>query len=250
MNHSFDMDIATKYGVNEAIFLQNVAFWTHLNIANQKNFHDGRYWTFNSIEAYTALFPYWTTRQLRVIIDSCISAGLLLKGKYSKLKYDKTSWYSISDEGLLLFPSISSTARIDPHLSELTNGFVRIDKPITDNLTDTIKDIVTDVPSPSIPPQFEELKPYIELWNEHAVAVGCPPMGQNKRQLSSIKKSFKEIKKQWDRKVTPKNFEVWLDDAIFHEFYMMCKFKNRMDVCVRPEHFLNAYNHVMEASPR
>ncbi len=99
MQHSFDIEIAQTYGVPVAIFLNNLAFWIKKNQANRKHFHDGRYWTYNSVEAYQELFPYWTTKQMRTVLDKLAELGLILKGNYNSTSYDRTLWYALSDEG-------------------------------------------------------------------------------------------------------------------------------------------------------
>lgn len=101
-HHSFDIEIATKYGVPVAIFLNNLAYWIKKNQANRKHFHDGRYWTYNSVQAYSELFPYWTPKQMRNVLEKLADSGLILKGNYNSTSYDRTLWYSLSDEGHLL----------------------------------------------------------------------------------------------------------------------------------------------------
>ena len=58
MIHSFDIEVAKKYGITEAILLNNINFWIEKNKANEINFYDGYYWTFNSKKAFSELFPY------------------------------------------------------------------------------------------------------------------------------------------------------------------------------------------------
>jgi hypothetical protein len=103
MEHHFNVTIAQKYTINIATFLHNIAFWTQHNIANNKNFHDGLYWTYNSYDAFTVLFPYWSYKQIRLIISNCIDEGLLISGNYNKSKFDKTKWYALTEKGLDLF---------------------------------------------------------------------------------------------------------------------------------------------------
>ena len=55
MNYNFDIAIAQELGVSAAIVVQNLQFWIKKNEANDKHFHDGRYWTFNSIKAWNCL---------------------------------------------------------------------------------------------------------------------------------------------------------------------------------------------------
>ena len=38
--HSFNVDIAKKYGIEEAIFINHFAFWIKHNTTNKKNLFD------------------------------------------------------------------------------------------------------------------------------------------------------------------------------------------------------------------
>jgi len=147
--HLFDVDIAVKYGVNIAIFLKNIAYWINFNRASDHNFHDGRYWTYREVKAYQLLFPYWTEKQIRTIIESSINFGLLQKGNYNKQAYDRTLWYALTDEGLKLFniesgkrkiedkslnPTILPNGQMDPPKRE--NGFDQKGGPIPNKQPD------------------------------------------------------------------------------------------------------------------
>ena len=103
MQHHFDASIATAYSVNQAIFLDNLAFWTRHNKANKKNFFEGRYWTYNSMDAFLELFPYWTLNTLRKIRSKCVDNDLIIKSNFNKTKYDQTTWYSLTDKAMKLF---------------------------------------------------------------------------------------------------------------------------------------------------
>ena len=98
MHYSFDIDLAQQYGVNEAIMLQNFIYWIAKNAANGKNYHDGRYWTYNSVAALVTLFPFWSYKQVRNILASLIKQGCLVEGNYNEMKYDRTKWYALGDE--------------------------------------------------------------------------------------------------------------------------------------------------------
>lgn len=91
--HSFDPDIAQRVGINAAVIYQNIVWWTQKNAANGRHFHDGRYWTYNSIKAFDALFPYLTQKQIRTALDRLEGAGLIMSGSFNKAGYDRTKWY-------------------------------------------------------------------------------------------------------------------------------------------------------------
>lgn len=131
MQHHFDIEIAQQYGVNVAIFLNNMAFWIQKNVANNRHFHDGRCWTYNSVEAYSHLFPYWTQRQIGTVINHCISHGLILKGNFNNVQYDRTSWYALTDKAHKLL-NIPILPKCKMDLTEPSNGFHQNVEPIPD----------------------------------------------------------------------------------------------------------------------
>ena len=98
MEYGFDIEIAEKYGVNEAIMIKNFLFWIAKNKANNKNQHDDRTWTFNSKRAYKELFPFWSDSQIKTILKKLFQKGMLITGNYNKIAYDKTLWYAFVDE--------------------------------------------------------------------------------------------------------------------------------------------------------
>ena len=99
MHHHFNVDVATRYGVNSAILLDNLYYWIEKNRANENNYYDGYYWTYNSKKALAELFPYLSEKQVRTAIDILVNDGILLTGNYNKLKLDKTLWYTITKKG-------------------------------------------------------------------------------------------------------------------------------------------------------
>ncbi len=144
MEHHFNVSIAQKYSVNIATFLHNIAFWTQHNIANKKNFHEGLFWTYNTYEAFTILFPYWTYKQIRLIVSNCVDEGLLIEGNFNKSRYDKTKWYALTGKGLNLFNLlICPNGQID--LPEKTDGSDQNDRPIPDSNPDSNPTTTTQV---------------------------------------------------------------------------------------------------------
>lgn len=102
MEFSFNVEFANRYGIDEAIMIKSFQFWIRLNKANGNNFNDGKYWTYNTNKSLTLYFSFWSEKQVRRIIESLVDKGILLKGNYNKIGYDRTIWYAFTDEDLYL----------------------------------------------------------------------------------------------------------------------------------------------------
>lgn len=97
MTYIFDTEIAARFGVNEAILIQNFIYWIQHNEANEKHFKEGRFWTYNTAEALAKLFPFWTVNQVRHLLGKLVDAGVLVKGNFNLAKTDRTLWYGFAD---------------------------------------------------------------------------------------------------------------------------------------------------------
>ncbi len=93
--HSFDVEIAMLVGQPAAVVYRNLVFWIRHNESNGKNFQNGRYWTYNSLNAFAEQFPYMTAKQLRTAIDKLVNGGLIVKEKLSENRYDRRNWYAL-----------------------------------------------------------------------------------------------------------------------------------------------------------
>lgn len=129
--HSFDSDIAVKYGVNCAVILQNISFWIEKNRANEKHFYDGKYWTYNSVKAFSEMFPYLTARQIQFALQRLRDDGILEVGHYGDDKMSRTLWYSITKKGECLLHSCK-------------DDFTPMSRTFDNDVKYTITDINTD----------------------------------------------------------------------------------------------------------
>ena len=93
--YSFTAEWALAFGVNGAILLNNLYFWVKKNRENDVNFHDDRYWTYNTLEAFAEQFPFWSKDQIKRIMKDLRDKGVILVGNYNANKYDRTLWYSV-----------------------------------------------------------------------------------------------------------------------------------------------------------
>ncbi len=103
MTYQFESEIAKLYGINEAIFLHNIAYWVQFNAANNQHCYNGKFWTYNTKRAYTELFPFWTYEQVKKIINNLRKNELLLAENLNKNSRDRTLWYTLSEKAENLY---------------------------------------------------------------------------------------------------------------------------------------------------
>lgn len=99
----FSGDIAKRYGVNAAIILENLRFWISHNRDNGMNFYDGKYWTYNSMDAFQRQFEFLTVKQIRGALDKLKEEGVIITGNYNQSAFDRTTWYALTEYGESLF---------------------------------------------------------------------------------------------------------------------------------------------------
>ncbi|MBQ8699409.1 MAG: hypothetical protein IJ521_10510 [Schwartzia sp.] len=87
--------------LNEAVFLQQLHYWLDIKKQTGKNFVDGRYWVYNSLDEWLEQFSWMTKATLRRTIDSLVSKGFVIKGNFNQRKMDHTVWYSINYEKVM-----------------------------------------------------------------------------------------------------------------------------------------------------
>lgn len=100
MEHYFNIELATKVGIEEAIFLHNLYYWIQKNAANKKQYHDGSYWTYNTVQAYAELFPYMSYDKVKRIIKQLKKDCIIKTGNYNEDKMNHTTWFAFTDCGL------------------------------------------------------------------------------------------------------------------------------------------------------
>ena len=100
MEHQFNVELATKVGVEKAVIIHNMYFWINHNAKNKKNVYDGSVWTYNSSSAFGKLFPYLKDRTISRYLLELEKDGYLKTGNYNNNTFDKTKWYSFTDNFL------------------------------------------------------------------------------------------------------------------------------------------------------
>lgn len=199
--YSFNTDYAKEYGVAEAVILQNIVFWVKKNKANQKHFHNGKYWTYNSVKAFQELFDFLTPKQIRRVLDNLEAGKAIEKDNFNASPYDRTLWYTLSDEIYAKEIDSNHLAKMPneddsldkSHLPIWANGNDKTDKshlPIWANGNDEkgkpIPDLKTDYKTPDLKTHTAP-----EEKSEEQNPVCEPPAST--RELKELQKTIKEI---------------------------------------------------------
>ncbi len=100
MNISYNLKIAKKYGKDEAIILNDIAYWIKENKKHNRNNKEGFFWTYNTYE-YFADFVCVSTKSIQRIINKLESLNIIKVSNFNKMKNDHTKWYTIIDSEVL-----------------------------------------------------------------------------------------------------------------------------------------------------
>jgi hypothetical protein len=131
LNHSFDVNLACQYGINEAILIHHFLFWVTYNKRLNRNFRDGRTWMYQTQEEMAASCPYFNRKQVMRTIESLVEQGVIIKGNYNKTNFDRTIWYAFENEKM--FSIVQKWTMESP---ETENGKSESGQPIPDTKTD------------------------------------------------------------------------------------------------------------------
>lgn len=182
MEHQFNTEVAKDFDIMVATLLQNLKFWTLNNLANKRNIHDGLCWTYNTVEAYGLLFPYWTRHQIEHLLKKCEKEGLIQVGNYNATKYDRTKWYALTPKSYQYFPELLKEHFVDLlystisenseiNLGDFRNQFLNFPRPIPDSNPDIKPHTVKKSKSATYIPEYQVLKDH---------KIKCPKKPSNK----------------------------------------------------------------------
>lgn len=194
MEHSFDIDVASDYGIPCAILLKHIFYWTEKNRANEKHCIDGEYWTYCSVKAFNELFPYMSAKTIRSALIKLEDNGIIRTGCFNVQNYDRTKWYSLTEKG----KSLCQKSKFD--FTKRANRDDQKGEPIPNSYTDTKTDIKSskeDYKGDSVEPPSKRANGYgeiISMWNSLS-DCGIPQIrdiSQNSNRLSMLKTRLRQ----------------------------------------------------------
>ncbi|HHB1580007.1 TPA: hypothetical protein ACN983_005155, partial [Vibrio parahaemolyticus] len=88
--------LAADIGLNEAIVLQQIKYWTDRSEFKK----DGHYWVFKTTEDWEREFPFWSKPTIRRVLKSLEKSELILSqklhGHFFKEQSNQTLWYALN----------------------------------------------------------------------------------------------------------------------------------------------------------
>lgn len=182
MNHSFNIDIATQYGLAEAVIFENLVFWCKKNKANNANIKNGLAWTYNSVKAYEELFPYLTKKKIISALNNLEEKGLIITGSYNNNPYDRTKWYAVTDMGYSIFQNgqidlpKKENGNDEKGKSDCQNGEMNITD-INTYIKPIINTDIDSTPSHTLDAKKTYLKKIYDSWSVHRMPLSNASRG-------------------------------------------------------------------------
>jgi len=149
-----DKHMATIIGLNEAIVLQQVHYWLELNKKEGKNFHKGRYWTYNTYEEWHEQFPFWSKETIKRVFKRLRDMKLIIVDRFNVYQMDRTLWYTIDYDRLNSIMNVSNDSDSNSQYDPMDNTQ---NEPIDSvNLTQPLPDITPEISKEIINPSIKE----------------------------------------------------------------------------------------------
>lgn len=175
-HHSFDVNLATELGsVDLAIIVQHFQFWITKNKKAKRNYKNGSFWTYQTLQDLQDTFPYWNSNKIRDLLDLLCNGRtkrmgkvkmkpIMKRGNYNQTAYDRTLWYAFRVEADWI--KIDNRIQKDDTICDMsqmeegyaTNRAATCHKPIPDTIPDTEQDTTTDQKVVVIPDFLTALK--------------------------------------------------------------------------------------------
>lgn len=206
-SHSFSPRIAEQVGVEKAILLKDIYYWCAHNKENDANFHEGKYWTFNSAEALAEHYPYMSRRSISRWLSELQRDGWIWIGNFNKKGFDRTKWYAINAD--------KYDAVLAAPLAKMTNASVENGQCIGQD-GHTIPSHNTTQTQINSLSESENSKNEND-WKAVAQQMAVHAKGEGKEDWEYMCRMFnytgkpEEVMSEWACKATPYQLQSWKD---------------------------------------
>lgn len=154
--------LAKEVGLNEAIFIQQLHYWTN---GKSSKLIDGKRWIYNTYKDWEENFPFWSNATIRRTISSCEKQKLVFVGNYNRAGFDKTKWYAVNYETVDgMSKRIAQNEQTNE--SKRANGDAQNEQTNTIDYTKTTSETTKDIMSSSDEHDDVPYKQIVDYLNE------------------------------------------------------------------------------------
>ena len=142
------VSLAMLTSLNEAIVLHQIHYWLELNEGKSSHLRKDRVWCRNTYQQWRdENFPFWSETTVKRTFEKLMERGLVIKGRFNRMGYDRTGWYTIDYDALDRFVEEKiQSGQIDPSVrSNWPDGMGQNDGTIPETTTETTTDNSDDV---------------------------------------------------------------------------------------------------------
>ncbi|ODN41024.1 hypothetical protein [Piscirickettsia litoralis] len=92
-------EMIKQVGLEEAYFISCLLSYIKKHKEEKRNFYDGRTWNRSTCEGLSeSLAVNWSADKMGRVARSLIKKGILIKGNYNTISYDRTTWIAFVNE--------------------------------------------------------------------------------------------------------------------------------------------------------
>ena len=221
-----DRGLARIIGFSEAVIITQLHQWIEYNKKHKKNYEDGYYWTYGSMEKWHEEYfdILGSIKTLRRVFNRLEKKGYLIVSNYNKLKFDKTSWYRVNYEKFNVLKK-EHRYRQNDHIEEDKMTTSKVDNLTiseVDNLTTPIPNNKNIIKNNNI--SYHQSNNNI-IYSEQMIGNDERLIEEDKRDISPRKKyNTQYFRDSFGYSRVSKNKQVELDKWI----------KYAVDICLMP----------------
>lgn len=139
MIHSFNLKLAEKYGIEQAILIEQIYWWIHKNdcILVDDMCHEGKIWCRSTAKGFAKYIPYMKPDKIWRTLRK-MEGTILLVGNFNRQALNQTLWYTFTDE------FIEELKKLDYDFENFKNAILKNEKSINTinsiNIDNTIQE--------------------------------------------------------------------------------------------------------------
>lgn len=98
-NHNFNITLAKRYGIEEAILIEHIYWWIHKNECEEVEdmVHEGAVWCRSTARGFAKYIPYMKPDKIWRILKK-LEGRVLRVGNFNRQALNQTLWYTFTDD--------------------------------------------------------------------------------------------------------------------------------------------------------